>query len=119
MEQIVTGCEKCPLKDSASGEYYKYCNHPDRGIEVNERYIGEDNYFAVREVDEPLKSKLIQDYKDNGVSRVELNGKTYLFYDMPLDLYKSEPYLNYPYWCPLIIEPITIKLKQWQKQKTV
>lgn len=109
MEQIVTGCDDCPFKDSAGGEYDKYCNHPNRGIGVRERFIGSNNLFDVRDVPEPLKSELINRYKQDNEGRYDIEGKTYFVYNLPLDLYKEKPYLDYPNWCPLIIEPIIIK----------
>lgn len=108
MEQMVTGCKDCPLKDSAGGEYGWYCNHPNRGIGVQERYIGEDGLFKVKEVSEPILSDLIERYKKDNGGKYEIEDKTYFVFNLPLNLYKTKPYLDFPSWCPLNSEPITI-----------
>ena len=108
MEHIVTGCEDCPFKDSAGGEFNWYCNHPNRGIGVQERYIGEDGLFKVREVSEPLMSELVGRFKKDNEGRYDIEDKTYFVFNLPLKLYEIKPYLDYPSWCPLSTEPITI-----------
>lgn len=108
MEQIVTGCVDCPFRDSAKGEYHKYCNHPDRGIGMHERII-QNGLFEAIDVEERFKANLIKKYKEDFEGRYVIEDRTFFVFDLPLNLYKDGVSVNSPEWCPLNKEPITIR----------
>ncbi len=79
MEQIVTGCEDCPMFDDGRNEYRLICNHPN----------APNQYY------QPLHPEL-------EVKNIEIEDSGTV---EDLDYIES---VITPDWCPLIIEPITI-----------
>lgn len=109
MEILVQGCFNCPFRDSADGEYGKYCNHPYRDIDVLERVIGVDGFFEHKVINEQEKLDLISKYKIDGKSVIYINDRVFIIRESSLDIGRGVPYNHYPDWCPLNKEPITIK----------
>lgn len=109
MEHIVNGCEDCPFFDSAGGEYDRWCNHPNRPIKVFEKVVTDKIEWL--DVTEDEKGIVLEEYKERKQVMIFKGNKTYIVNEFDTKLYESKPYLDYPNWCPMIIEPIIVKAK--------